>query len=82
MTAKCSVCGAEMVDKEVVLLACVPVEWDEGLGKQWLFACWNHTGVEQHADTEETERFHRAYQENYVVPEFKVIEGWSKGGSK
>lgn len=73
MEAQCYICGRQFEEKEIVQLACVPAEWDEGLTRQWLFACFKHEGVEGEADTEETENMHRLYMEHYDVPAFKVI---------
>lgn len=76
MESKCMICGKFFDGKGIVQLACVPVEWDEGLENQWLFACWQHDGVEEHADTEETERFHESYMPDYNP--YQYMTGWRR----
>lgn len=78
MEAQCMICKQFFTGKEIVQLACVPHEWDEGLANQWRFCCWKHDGVEENADTCETERFHKSEMREYVIPPFKAITGWRK----
>lgn len=77
MPAMCRLCRKVYEGKEITHLACVPVEWDEGLENQWQYACWKHEGVEEHANTEETEAFHKARIEDYDP--WKAVVAWGKG---